>query len=203
MIFLSGFAIVVKNGERMHFGFAKVAPPSGEAILCEILQTAPEPFACVGVGDIEHTGISHPCSDIVGVSFGILSEHSGGVEGVVIVDSSFLIDIWLMDKDCIHAHCIERIEHGLMIGEKLLVPIKTPHIGFDSIPIEVEYKTIYGISILLERIHHAKSLILRFIAIFRGYIPQGPEGREILMPGEIGIVGGCAGHRPISIYEEI
>ena len=203
MIGGSGLAVGMHDGEGMHFRLAEVAPPSGHTFGRKGGEAFPEPFAGSGIGHVEHSGVTYPCGHIVHLSVGILREESFPGKKIVIVDSSFLVDIGLMDKHSVDSHASQGIEHRAMLGELLLIPFEAPHVGLSAIPIEVEHYPVEGIAASLEGVYGSECLLAVVIAIFGGDISQGPYRGKILTSSEGGIAGSSAFQSAVAVDEVV
>ncbi len=130
----------------MHLRFAQVAPPSGDTLGSESLQTVPEPFPRIGIAHVKHSGVSHPCGDVVCAAGRVACQHFLLCKEIIIVDCTLFIDIRLMDKHKVYPLTFQRIDHALMVRPLLLIPFKPPHVGLHTIPVEVEHHAVYRIT---------------------------------------------------------
>ncbi len=174
-------------GQRMHLRLAEVTPPPRHALGGKVFEAVPHPYACGGIGDVEHSGLAYPCSDVVGISGGVLCKHPGLAEHVVVVNGSDFVDIWLVDEHCVNAHAVERVKHAAMVGELVLVPFQTAHVGLLSIPVKVEHDTVNRIAALLERVDGTQCLLLVVVSVARGDVAERPERGQLLATGKLGV----------------
>ena len=184
VVFGGRFAGVVADGERMHFGFSEVAPPARNAVDSVAFVLAPEPFTSSGIAHIEHTGFAHPSGNIVHIPGSVGSEPSGIFSHVIVVDSAYLVEVGLRNNHCFHPFLLEVVEHSLVVWPLSGVPLKSTHVGFLTIPVEVEDDAIDGVALVDEGVDNPFGLLLSLVAILRCDVSEAPERREVLATGE-------------------
>ncbi len=139
----------------------------------------------------------------MGVADRILDKHSGLAESVVVVDSTDLVDIRLVDQNRVHTHGGEGVEHAAVVGKLVGIPFEATHVGLLAIPIEVKHYSVYRIVALTQGIDGTESLLLVVITVARGDVAECPEWRELLTSGKLGEARGRACERAFAVDKVI